>query len=78
MKLYTLTYKDKQLIKQGLVEASSLEMADKLGRDYCKEGSQRRYIGVRDAILLREGSGTSIPAVFGTDKPETPNPKRAA
>jgi hypothetical protein len=54
MNLYTLVYKSKQMVRQGLIEASSLEAADKLGREYCMEGSQRRYISVVDAILVRE------------------------
>jgi hypothetical protein len=48
-----MTYKDKQVVKSGLIEASSLQSADKLGREYCNSAS-RRFISVQAAILVKE------------------------
>jgi hypothetical protein len=54
MSLYTFRYKEKQSLKQDLIEASSLEVAERLGIGYCHEGTGRRFISVKDAVLLKE------------------------
>ena len=53
MKLYQLRYKDKFQVRTGYVEASSLEKAEGLGQEWCK-GKMVRYLGIEDAILVRE------------------------
>ena len=67
--LYQLTYKARQMVRSGFIEASSLEVADRLGREYCNEGSGRRYIGVVDAILLRENPVEPVQQAIGEPKP---------
>ena len=54
MKLYTMSYKERQVQRQGLIEASSLERAEELGRGWCERAGGAMYIGVRDAVLVRE------------------------
>ncbi len=54
LSIYTMTYRDGQVIKQGLIEASCAERAEELGRGWCLEGQKRRFINVRDAVLVRE------------------------
>ena len=54
MTLYTFRYKEKQSQKQDLIEASSREKAEEMGIKYCADGTGRRFISVRDAVLLKE------------------------
>jgi hypothetical protein len=76
--LYTLTYRQKQLVKTGFIEASSLQVAERLGRAYCLEQEGRRYIHIQDAILVRE----DVPQKVQADTPSVSGyagtPKRAA
>jgi hypothetical protein len=60
MILYSMIYKDKQVVKSGLIEASSLQSADDLGRNYCNLAS-RRFISIQPAILVREESRNTVP-----------------
>jgi hypothetical protein len=53
MKLYNMNYKEKMVQRQGFIEASSIEKAEELGREWCREPG-RMFISVKDAVLLRE------------------------
>ena len=53
-----MTYKD-PAVTSGFIEASSLAIAEKLGREYCNT-SKRKFIGIREAILVRE----EVPPAF--------------
>jgi hypothetical protein len=72
MALYTFRFKEKQIVQQQFIEASSLESAERLGRGYCGETGSRRYISVADAVLIREG-GPIVPAGGDEDGPELPS-----
>ena len=52
--LFTMTYRDRQLVKQGYVEAGSEERAVELGKAWCDAAPGRKYISLRDAVLVRE------------------------
>jgi hypothetical protein len=71
--LFQLTYKDGiQAAGSGFIEAGSLEKAEELGREWCKRSDKRRYISVRDAVLMREEAGErpQQPAtVFTAERP---------
>ena len=53
MKLYQLLFRTKLQADSGYIEASSMEKAIELGRDWCIR-NDKRYINVRDAVLVRE------------------------
>lgn len=53
-RLFTLHYKDR-LQRQGLVDAGSLEAAERLGREWCMRERGRMYVRVEEAILISEG-----------------------
>jgi hypothetical protein len=67
MALYTFRFKEKQIVQQQFIEASSLESAERLGRGYCGETGSRRYISVADAVLIREGGPVVPPAIEDDD-----------
>ena len=60
--LYQLRYRYRMLVEDGFIEASSLEMAEKLGREWCSKDEKRRYISIRDTILVREDVPIEKPA----------------
>lgn len=54
MKLYLMHYKEAGGPKEGFVEATSLEKAEEVGREWCGKTNNRRFVLVRDAVLVRE------------------------
>lgn len=53
-KLWTLHYHDKWVARQGLIEASTQEKAEELGREWVTGQRGLKYIKITDAILARE------------------------
>ena len=52
--LYKFTYKDGAVPKGELVEADSLEEAEKMCRVWAGGRERVKYIGVREAVMLRQ------------------------
>lgn len=50
---FQLTYRRKMVVEHGIVEATSLEKAEELGRKWCTD-NDCRYIHCRDNVLIRE------------------------
>jgi hypothetical protein len=73
MPLYTMTYRERQVVCQGMVEASTFEKAEELGRQYCEQSPQRKYIGMKDAVLIREGQ--ALPSSKNTQIENEPKRK---
>jgi len=53
LNLYQMTYR-KMMAETGYIEASSLQKAEELGREWCAKQPGCRFINVRDAVLCRE------------------------
>jgi hypothetical protein len=62
MGLFEMRYREGQIILTGLVEATTPERAEELGREYCARTSKRRFISVRDAVLVKEPVVEVVPA----------------
>ena len=53
MTLFVMTYRKKPMPETGIIEATSLEKAEELGRAWC-DHNRARFINVHDYILIRE------------------------
>lgn len=64
--LYKLSYKEVHSVHGTFVEASSLEMADRVGRAWCEAngtmGKRKLFLSVGQAIVADESILASLPA----------------
>ena len=51
--LFKLIYKQRSLMRDALIDASSLEKATALGEDWCTQNNAK-FVAVIDPILIRE------------------------
>jgi hypothetical protein len=57
--LFQMSYKDK-VQRTGFVEAGTLQKAEELGRKWCEGRDGVRFIGIRDAVLVREEAAKPV------------------
>jgi hypothetical protein len=49
-----MRYRDKMMVRTGMIEAGTIERAAELGKEYCA-GKSYKYLGMEDQVLVREG-----------------------
>ena len=54
LKLFQMRYKKHYGVAVGFVEATSIEVAERLGREYCQARPGHLYLSIEDPILVRE------------------------
>ena len=66
MKDYVMRYRKGQIpVTTGIVQASTMGMAETLGKKWCMEHTGYRFICVEDPVLVRE----EVAETYASEKP---------
>jgi hypothetical protein len=60
LQLFQMRYKKNYGIAFGFIEASTIEVAEKLGREYCQARPGHLYLSIEDPILVRESDEPEV------------------
>ncbi len=60
MALYKLIYKQRALLRDGIVEASTMPVATELAARWCRDNNAK-FITLRDPVLIREQPAEKLP-----------------